>query len=79
MFWWQTQEEDEVAPEIELSALVNYIQPVHFKGFEACDSEYTSEKALSLMIIIDHFFLVAFIFKHCQKNLMRLLIFIIMV
>jgi len=47
MFWWQTQEEDEVAPEIELSALVNYIQPVHFKGFEACDSEYTSEKALS--------------------------------
>ncbi|XP_015748806.1 PREDICTED: 1-phosphatidylinositol 4,5-bisphosphate phosphodiesterase beta-1-like, partial [Acropora digitifera] len=33
----KTQEEDEVAPEIELSALVNYIQPVHFKGFEACD------------------------------------------
>ncbi|XP_068688405.1 1-phosphatidylinositol 4,5-bisphosphate phosphodiesterase beta-1-like isoform X3 [Montipora foliosa] len=31
------KEEDEVAPEIELSALVNYIQPVHFKGFDACE------------------------------------------
>ncbi|XP_058940060.2 1-phosphatidylinositol 4,5-bisphosphate phosphodiesterase beta-1-like isoform X2 [Pocillopora verrucosa] len=31
-------DQEEVAPEVELSALVNYIQPVHFKSFE------TSEK-----------------------------------
>ncbi|XP_078345046.1 1-phosphatidylinositol 4,5-bisphosphate phosphodiesterase beta-1-like isoform X1 [Oculina patagonica] len=27
-------DQDEVAPEMELSALVNYIQPVHFKSFD---------------------------------------------
>lgn len=27
-------DQEEVAPEVELSALVNYIQPVHFKSFE---------------------------------------------
>ena len=29
-----------MAPETELSALVNYVQPVHFKGFDACESKY---------------------------------------
>ena len=33
-------DQDEVAPEVELSALVNYIQPVHFKSFEISDSKY---------------------------------------
>ena len=30
-------EEDEVEADVELSALVNYIQPVHFRGFEAAE------------------------------------------
>ena len=34
-------DQEEVAPEVELSALVNYIQPVHFKSFETSESEYT--------------------------------------
>ena len=34
--------EDEVAPEVELSALVNYIQPVHFKSFEHSESKLTT-------------------------------------
>ena len=29
-----------MAPEVELSALVNYIQPVHFKSFELSESKY---------------------------------------
>ena len=37
----KTQDEEEVAPENELSALVNYIQPVHFKNFEVAAGQYT--------------------------------------
>lgn len=41
LFYCKTQDEEEVAPENELSALVNYIQPVHFKNFEAAAGQYT--------------------------------------
>jgi len=34
----ENEEEVEVEAEVELSALVNYIQPVHFRGFECAES-----------------------------------------
>jgi len=39
-------DQDEVAPEVELSALVNYIQPVHFKSFENSESEYDKKEII---------------------------------
>lgn len=40
-FSLKEEEEEEVEAQQELSELVNYFQPVHFKGFDKAESMYS--------------------------------------